>query len=86
MKLMKIILLVFAVSLAQAQHRKNENTSKKQPQVNKVKFAFLPSLVPRTVHNSCEKKNGGEDTSSCMISINLLARGATSSTIHDYES
>ena len=43
MKIITIVLLIFSVSLAQANDPKDKNTSNLQPQVRPLKFVFFAS-------------------------------------------
>jgi len=43
MNIIKIVLLIFSVSLAQANDLKDENTSNLQPQVRQLKSVFFAS-------------------------------------------
>ena len=51
MKIIKTVLLIFSVSLAQANDPKDENTSKRQPQVLRLESVFLASSPSRLRNN-----------------------------------
>ena len=51
MKIIKTVLLIFSVSLAQANDLKDENTSKRQPQVLRLESAFFACSPSRLRNN-----------------------------------